>query len=216
MGTCMAKAIDWAKLGWCMTQEVNVGAVKTGMFANGRVRYAAFKGASDAVSSAHADAAAKPKTVDFAAYKAALPSQAAWIDSMEKQFKATNIPKPKDTLSASVNADDAVFSEVITKTQAALDVAATDAAKDLATLKSLPPCQQMTDEDVYRFLPELNPFTEEEMEKHQWDFQNPPAHDDCNKMEETDKAKRAALKPQYFQESEEYLAKRKALRPFAV
>merc|ERR1739848_202169 len=186
------------------------------MFANGRVRYAAFKGASDAVSGAHAEASAKAKTVDFASYKKALPSQAAWIDSMEKQFKATTIPKPKDTLSASVNADDAVFSEIITKTQAALDVAATDAAADLATLKKLPPSQQMTDEDVYRFLPELNRFSEEEMEKHQWDFNNPPNADQCAKEEEGEKVWRAKLKPEYFQESEEYLASRKALRPFAV
>merc|ERR1712088_923359 len=140
-----AKQIDWSKLGWCMTQSVQVGSASVSMFANGGARFGQFKSASDAVASAFNGAKKRPTTIDFESYKAALPSQAKWIADMEAQYKAANVPKPVDTLAAS------------------------GATAELATLKRLPPVRQMTYADVYRAFPELNPYNPAEMEKHNWE-----------------------------------------------
>merc|ERR1712048_1314740 len=102
-----AKQIDWSKLGWGMTQSVSLGSASSSMFANGGARYAAFKSASDNVLASYSNASNRPKSIDFESYKKALPSQAAWVESMEKQFNSFTVPKPKDTLTAGVNADDA-------------------------------------------------------------------------------------------------------------
>merc|ERR1712110_564360 len=75
----MARSIDWTRLGWCMTQNVKVGSHSTSAFAAGKVRYAQFKAVSDQVMGAHSAASARPKSIDFAAYKAALP-QGAWVE----------------------------------------------------------------------------------------------------------------------------------------
>lgn len=165
----MARQIDWAKLGWCMTQQVALGSSNASMFANGGARFAAFKSASDAVSGAYMTADARPKSIDFEHYKKELAGQKAWVEGMEKQYGSTSIPKPVDTLSAGVNADDSKVASVIEAAHSALDTAATDAAEDLKSLKALPPVAQMTWADRYRAFPELNPFTEEEMEKHYWE-----------------------------------------------
>ena len=91
------KSIDWAKLSWAMTKKVQVGAQSTQMFENGTARYGAFKSASDQVLAKHSVAAQRPKTIDFDAYRKALPNQTAWVNDMEKQFKAATIPKPTDS-----------------------------------------------------------------------------------------------------------------------
>merc|ERR1711881_831783 len=80
----MAKSIDWTRLGWCMTQAVKVGSESTSMFANGKARFGAFKAASDQIMGKHTTAAARAKSINFDAYRTALPAQSAWIDSMEK------------------------------------------------------------------------------------------------------------------------------------
>merc|ERR1719188_1153965 len=139
-----------------MTQSVQVGSASVSMFANGGARFGQFKSASDAVASAFNGAKKRPTTIDFESYKAALPSQAKWIADMEAQYKAANVPKPVDTLSAAVEADDS-------------KVAASVATAELATLKRLPPVRQMTYADVYRAFPELNPYNPAEMEKHNWE-----------------------------------------------
>ena len=108
----MARSIDWTKLGWCMTQNVKVGSHSTAAFANGKVRYAQFKAVSDQVMGKHSAASARPKSIDWAAYKAALPAQSAWVESMQKQFNDTVVPAPVDKLSASVEAEDAAFEEM--------------------------------------------------------------------------------------------------------
>ena len=97
----MAKSIDWAKLGWCMTQNVQVGSSSVSMFANGGARFGQFKSASDAVMAAYTGANKRATSIDFEEYKKALPSQAKWVADMEAQYKATNasLPKPVDTLS---------------------------------------------------------------------------------------------------------------------
>merc|ERR1712110_335320 len=82
----MAKSVDWAKLGWCMTQAVKVGADSTSMFANGKARYGAFKAASDAILGQHTAAVNRAASIDFDHYKKALPAQSAWIGDMEKQY----------------------------------------------------------------------------------------------------------------------------------
>jgi len=164
-----AKQIDWSKLGWCMTQSVQVGSASVSMFANGGARFGQFKSASDAVASAFNGAKKRPTTIDFESYKAALPSQAKWIADMEAQYKAANVPKPVDTLSAAVEADDSKVAAAIEASQKALDEAASGATAELATLKRLPPVRQMTYADVYRAFPELNPYNPAEMEKHNWE-----------------------------------------------
>merc|ERR1712119_140418 len=164
-----AKQIDWSKLGWCMTQSASLGSASSSMFANGGARYAAFKTASDNVLAAHSSANNRAKSIDFESYKKALPNQAAWVDSMEKQFNGFNVPKPKDTLTAGVNADESKVAEAVKAAASALDAAGSEAAADAATLKALPPTPQMTFADVYRAFPELNPYTAEEMEKNLWE-----------------------------------------------
>merc|ERR1711990_620388 len=131
----MSRGIDWTKLGWCMTQQVNAGS-------------------------------ARPKSIDFAAYKAALPAQADWVAKMESQFNETVVPKPADKLSAAVAAEDDVYSEMAESSCAALDSAATDAQAEFDKLSNLPPVNQMTNSDVYSIFPELNPYSAEEMAKH--------------------------------------------------
>merc|ERR1712048_1052408 len=149
-----AKQIDWSKLGWCMTQSVSLGSASSSMFANGGARYAASN---------------RPKSIDFESYKKALPSQAAWVEYMEKQFNSFTVPKPKDTLTAGVNADDAKVAAAVKASAAALDAAGSEAANDLATLKALPPVLQMTYADVYRAFPEMNPYSKDQMEKFLWE-----------------------------------------------
>jgi len=165
----MAKSIDWAKLGWCMTQNVQVGSSSVSMFANGGARFGQFKSASDAVMAAYTGANKRATSIDFEEYKKALPSQAKWVADMEAQYKATNVPKPVDTLSESINADDSRVVAAVEASEKALEAAASDATRELATLKKLPPARQMTWADVYRAFPELNPFSPEEMEAHNWE-----------------------------------------------
>merc|ERR1712061_220276 len=154
----MARSIDWTKLGWCMTQNVKVGSHSTSAFANGKVRYAQFKSISDQVMVKHSAAASRAKSIDWAAYKAALPAQKAWVESMEKQFNDTVVPAPKDVLSASVEAEDAAYEEMSSSTCAALDAAASDAQTQHDQLVNLPPTHQLTDSDIYKVFPEFNPF----------------------------------------------------------
>jgi len=152
-----------------MTQNVQVGASSVSMFANGGARFGQFKTASDGVMSAFNNANKRATSINFDDYKKALPSQAKWIADMEAQYKATTIPKPVDTLSESIDADDSRVAAAVEASEKALDVAAADAVNELATLKKLPPVRQMTWADVYRAFPELNPFTKEEMEAHNWE-----------------------------------------------
>lgn len=166
-----ARSIDWSKLGWCMTQNVQVGSTACAMFANGGARYAQFKGESDAVMSAYNAAQKRPTSIDFEAYKKALPAQAAWVADMEAKYNATNIPRPVDTLSESIAADDSKVASAVSEAQKALDVAAADAVKELAALKGLAPAAQLTHADIYRAFPELNPFSPAEMENYYWDPQ---------------------------------------------
>merc|ERR1711974_192765 len=168
MGTEMARSIDWTKLGWCMTQNVKVGAHSTAAFANGKVRYAQFKAASAQDMGKHSAASARSKTIDFAAYKAALPAQKAWVESMEKQFNEANVPAPADVLSAGVEAEDAAYEEMQSSTVAALSAAASDAQSQHDQLVNLPPTNQLTNSDIYKMFPEFNPFSAEEMAKHGW------------------------------------------------
>merc|ERR1712110_53502 len=148
----MARSIDWTRLGWCMTQNVKVGSHSTAAFANGKVRFAQFKAVSDQVMGKHSAASSRSKTIDFAAYKAALPAQKAWVESMEKQFNEANVPAPVDVLSAGVEAEDA----------------ASDAQNQHDQLVNLPPTNQLTNSDIYKMFPEFNPFSAEEMAKHGW------------------------------------------------
>jgi len=165
----MAKSIDWAKLGWCMTQNVQVGSSSVSMFANGGARFGQFKAASDGVMAAFNTASKRPTSINFEEYKKALPSQAKWIGEMEAQYNATTVPKPVDVLSESINADDSKVAAAVEASEKALDMAASDATNELATLKKLPPVRQMTWADTYRAFPELNPFSPEEMEAHNWE-----------------------------------------------
>merc|ERR1711879_787365 len=105
------------------------------MYENGAARYGALKAASDQVLARHTQASSRPKSIDFEAYKKALPGQAAWVADLEKQFKAATIPKPKDSYSASIAE------------------AAQEAKGELAVLQALPPVEQMTMADIYKFLP---------------------------------------------------------------
>jgi len=191
-------AVDWAKLGWCMTQKVAVGTTEVSMFANGRARFGAFKAASDAIAGAHSSASNRAKTVDFAAYRAALPAQAALVDSFEQQFNATVIPKPADKLSASVNADDEVFAKVAADSVAALEKTTVEASKELNVLKALPPAYQMTDADVYAFMPELNPFTEEIMAENDYSVAGGGGVEALAQDQEREKKVRAGLKKDFF------------------
>merc|ERR1712071_51632 len=151
----MAKSVDWAKLGWCMTQAVKVGADSTSMFANGKARYGAFKTASDSILGKHTAAVSRAASIDFDHYKKALPAQSAWISDMEKQYAATmsSIKAPADTLSDSIAADDSVFEEIASSSVAALDSAASEAQAEFNELSSLPPPMQMTDSDIYNVYP---------------------------------------------------------------
>lgn len=164
----MAKTIDWAKLGWCMTQNVQVGSTACSMYANGGARFAAFKSQSDAAMTAFAGAKKRPTNIDFDHYKAALPDHKKWVADMEAKYNATKIPQPKDVLSDSINADDSKVASAIDNAQKALDQAATDAVAETSMLKGLPPVDQMTHADIYRAFPELNPFVPEEMETYYW------------------------------------------------
>merc|ERR1712066_743725 len=162
-------SIDWQKLGWCMTQNVKVGSHSTSAFANGKIRFAQFKQVSDQVMGAHSAASARPKTIDFAAYKAALPAQSAWVESMEKQFNEANVPAPADTLSAAVASEDAAFEQMADATCAALDAAGSEAQCAHDDLVNMPPSIQLSNSDIYRAFPEMNPYSAEEMAKHGWD-----------------------------------------------
>jgi len=164
----MARSIDWTRLGWCMTQNVKVGSHSTAAFANGKMRFAQFKAVSDQVMGKHSAASSRAKSIDWAAYKAALPAQKAWVESMEKQFTEANVPAPVDKLSASVAAEDAQFEEMQSSTVAALSAAASDAQTQHDQLVNLPPTNQLTNSDIYSIFPEFNPFTAEEMAKHGW------------------------------------------------
>jgi len=163
------KSIDWSKLGWCMTQNVMVGSTACSMFSNGGARFATFKGESDAVMGAFASSQKRPTSIDFEQYKKALPDKAAWVAEMEKKYKSTTIPKPKDVLSESIAADDSKVSKAVAAAQVALDAAGTDAVKEQSMLKALAPAGQLTYADIYRAFPELNPFVPEEMEEYFWD-----------------------------------------------
>merc|ERR1711879_1070671 len=103
------------------------------------------------------------------AYKKALPAKSAWIDSMESQFNSTTVPKPVDNLSAAVEADDAVFQQVAESASKALDEAAKEANAEFAKLNNLPPVMQMTNADIYRQFPELNPYSADELAGVGWD-----------------------------------------------
>merc|ERR1712032_1360104 len=153
----MSRSIDWSRLGWCMTQNVKVGSHSTSVFANGKGRFAQFKAASDKIMGQHSAAAARPTTIDFAAYKAALPAQKAWVESMEKTFNETVVPAPVDNLSAAVEAEDSQYEELEAATCAALD-----------QLVNMPPTNQLSNSDLYKVFPEFNPYTAEEMAKHGW------------------------------------------------
>merc|ERR1711981_960779 len=139
----MKKATDWTRLGWCMQEKIAVGSTSTSMFANGKTRFVQFKAASDAVLGKHSTASARPKSIDFSAYKAALPGQADWVSSMEAQYNETVIPRPADVLSEVVAADDEAFEQIAESSRAALDSAATDAQAEFDKLNSLPPSIQM-------------------------------------------------------------------------
>merc|ERR1711981_212205 len=195
----MAKAMDWTKLGWCMTQNVKVGTTSTSMFANSKMRYAQFKSVSDQILGAHTAATARPKSIDFAAYKAALPAQAEWVASMEEQFNAANIPKPADKLSGVVEADDDSFSAIAESSCAALDSAAADAQAEFDKLNTLPPSIQMTNSDLYNVFPELNPYTAEEMAKHHADPSN-MSPEEMDKAIEDARAARQSNKKNFFAE----------------
>jgi len=193
----MSKAIDWVKLGWCMTKPVQVGSEATSMFVNGPARFGAFKAESDAVTSAFIAANARSTKIDFQAYKDALPSQKAWIEKMEKEYNQTVVPKPKDTLSSSIAKDQPKVSKYINDTSKHLDEAAIEAAEDLRVLKALPPVEQLTRSDIYTFMPELNPFTEEKMDQSVWVAGFDEVH--INKeLEEKSKAKWPELDKLYM------------------
>lgn len=166
-----ARNVDWSKLGWCMTQSVKVGPTNCSMFANGGARFAAFKTESDNVMNAFASANKREVTIDFEEYKKALPEKAEWIANIQKNYESAKVPKPVDTLSESINADDSKVVKAVADAAAALDAAGKDAVNELSLLKRMAPANQLTFADIYKNFPELNPFTPEEMHKYYWDPQ---------------------------------------------
>ena len=100
-----------------MTQNVKVGSHSTSVFASGKSRFANFKAVSDQVMGKHSAAAAKPTTINFAAYKAALPNQAAWVESLEITFSETVVPAPVDTMSATIEAEQSQYEEMEAATE---------------------------------------------------------------------------------------------------
>jgi len=196
----MAKSVDWAKLGWCMTQAVKVGADSTSMFANGKARYGAFKAASDAILGQHTVASNRAASIDFDHYKKALPAQAAWVADMQKQYEATmaSIPAPADKLSDSIAADDSVFEEIAANSKAALDSAASEAQAEFNKLSNLPPPMQMTDSDIYNVFPELNPFSVEQQVAHDGNPQYVPEEQKLAREADLS-ARRQKIKSMYFE-----------------
>merc|ERR1712050_296944 len=92
----------------------------------------------------HSVASARPSSINWDHYKAALPAQKSWVESMEKQFNDTKIPAPSDNgLANSVNSEDGAFESMANDTCAALDAAASDAQTQHDQLVNLPPTDQL-------------------------------------------------------------------------
>lgn len=116
---------------------------------------AAFKVKSDIIAGSYAKAAAFNRTIDWAHYEANIDNKDLVADFKAK-FEATEIPVPSDEgktaeLEARAASDEVAVADYIKKVDGQIDAASIT----LNNIKALPPFEQMTQQDILYWFPQL-------------------------------------------------------------
>jgi len=139
----LVKGIEWAKI-----------FEKTGP--EYRQMINSFKSKSDAIFSSYVKAQATKLDIDWAHYHKNVNNKELVAD-FESKFNSLEIPRPVDTksegLSAKLAADKVRCEEYILSLQGA----EVETTSELNRLCSLPPFEQMTEEDIMEHFPRLRP-----------------------------------------------------------
>jgi len=141
-GRAIPSAINWAQL-----LKQTAPADKKLM--------AAFKMKSDVISANFVKASNFNRTIDWAHYEKTLDNKDL-VASFKAQFEATEIPVPSDNgleeaLKAKAVEDEAAVAAYLSK----VDGQIADASVNLDAINALPPFEQMTQQDILYFFPQL-------------------------------------------------------------
>lgn len=133
--------------------SVNWAALAERVPANQKPNFAAFKTKSDVYMRAVLANPETPPKIDWAYYKRLIPVQGL-VDNFQKQYEATKVPYPADTVSTQVDAQAQETKKEIESFKNASAQRITQFQKDIEHLKSLLPYEQMTMEDYRDAFPE--------------------------------------------------------------
>merc|ERR1712243_493077 len=139
----LVKGIEWAKI-----------FEKTGP--EYRQMITSFKSKSDAIFSSYVKAQATKLDIDWAHYHQNVNNKDL-VSEFESKFNALEVPRPIDTKSEGIAAKLAEDKQRYADYVSQLDVAEAETAAELNRLCSLPPFEQMTEEDVMEHFPRLRP-----------------------------------------------------------
>ncbi|CAK8697926.1 ATP synthase peripheral stalk subunit d, mitochondrial-like [Clavelina lepadiformis] len=137
------KPVEWAKL-----QERIAPAMKG--------KFNTFKNKSDAVLANYMKTQEKKLTIDWGFYHQSIANKAL-VQDFEKKMKAFQVPKPVDTKSAILEKNIKEDNEKVVQFIKEGDESLSDVYEELNRLNSLPPFEQMTQEDVYMQFKSLRP-----------------------------------------------------------
>jgi len=139
----LVKGIEWAKI-----------FERTG--SDYRQMINSFKSKSDSIFSSYVKAQATKLDIDWSYYHQNVNNKELVAD-FESKFNALEVPRPIDTksegLAAKLAGDKKRYDDYV----ASLEGAEVDTAAELNRLCSLPPFEQMTEEDIMEHFPRLRP-----------------------------------------------------------
>ncbi|XP_071968562.1 ATP synthase subunit d, mitochondrial [Engystomops pustulosus] len=121
--------------------------------ANQKAMFNALKTRSDSVAAKLTSLPAKPPTIDWALYRAAI-TKAGLVDEFETKFGATVVPEPKDTQTEKINAQEQEANKDAQLYVQESKARVAQYEKELVKFKNMIPFDQMTIEDVNEAFPE--------------------------------------------------------------
>ncbi|XP_063816732.1 ATP synthase subunit d, mitochondrial [Pseudophryne corroboree] len=120
---------------------------------NQKVMFNSLKTRSDAVTAKLTSLPAKPPTIDWSHYRAAV-AKAGFVDEFEKKFSAITVPEPVDNQTQKINVQEQEANKLAIAYIEESKARVAQFEKELSKFKNMIPFDQMTTEDLNDAFPE--------------------------------------------------------------
>ncbi|AWP05955.1 putative ATP synthase subunit d mitochondrial-like isoform 2 [Scophthalmus maximus] len=120
---------------------------------NQRSMFNALKTRTDAIAAKLNSLPETPATIDWSLYRSTV-AKAGMVEEFEKKFKALQIPEPVDTLTSTINVQEAEANKSASTYVEASKARVAQYEQELNKLRNMIPFDQMTIEDLNEVFPE--------------------------------------------------------------